>query len=115
MKIKQFDLIRQWARERGLYEKGDPKTQTLKLIEEAGEICRAVLKNDKEEIIDGIGDCVVVLTNLAELIDMSIEDCIENETFEEYKIRRKKNKTRIKEHLKGELFWDSREQGAYKR
>tara|TARA_R100000742_G_C4279010_1_gene102653 strand:- start:2103 stop:2399 length:297 start_codon:yes stop_codon:yes gene_type:complete len=77
MKIKQFDLIRQWARERGLYEKGDPKTQTLKLIEEAGEICRAVLKNDKEEIIDGIGDCVVVLTNLAELIDMSIEDCIE--------------------------------------
>tara|TARA_R100000742_G_C4279010_1_gene102652 strand:- start:1939 stop:2100 length:162 start_codon:yes stop_codon:yes gene_type:complete len=38
-----------------------------------------------------------------------------NETFEEYKIRRKKNKTRIKEHLKGELFWDSREQGTYKR
>ena len=73
----QFDLIRDWASERGLYDKGDPKTQTLKLMEEAGEICRAVLKNDRDEIIDGIGDCVVVLTNLAELIDMSIEDCIE--------------------------------------
>ena len=73
----QFDLIRDWANERGLYDKGDPKTQTLKLMEEAGEICRAVLKNDRDEIIDGIGDCVVVLTNLAELIDMSIEDCIE--------------------------------------
>jgi len=73
----QFDLIRDWANERGLYTKGDPKTQTLKLMEEAGEICRAVLKNDRDEIIDGIGDCVVVLTNLAELIDMSIEDCIE--------------------------------------
>ena len=72
----RFDLIRKWAEERGLYLHGDPKTQTLKLIEEAGEICRAVLKNDREAIIDGIGDCVVVLTNLAELNNMSIEECI---------------------------------------
>ena len=75
--MSQFDLIREWASERGLYDKGDPKTQTLKLMEEAGEICRAVLKNDKAEIIDGIGDCVVVLTNLAELNNVSIEDCID--------------------------------------
>jgi NTP pyrophosphatase (non-canonical NTP hydrolase) len=73
----QFDLIREWARQRGLYDSGDSKTQALKLVEEVGEICRAVLKNDRHEIIDGIGDCVVVLTNLAELIDMPIEDCIE--------------------------------------
>ena len=71
----KFDLIRQWAEERGLYlRKGDPKTQALKLVEEMGEICRAILKDDKPEIIDGIGDCVVVLTNLAELIDTPIED-----------------------------------------
>ena len=75
-KKSQFDLIRQWARSRGLYDKGDPKTQTLKLMEEAGEICRAVLKKDESEIIDGIGDCVVVLTNLAHLCDTSIEECI---------------------------------------
>ena len=72
-----FENIRIWADERGLYDKGDPKTQTLKLIEEAGEICRAVLKNDEPEIIDGIGDCVVVLTNLAHLCGTSIEDCID--------------------------------------
>ena len=76
-KPSQFDLIRQWARSRGLYDKGDPKTQTLKLVEEMGEICRAVLKDDKPEIIDGIGDCVVVLTNLSELIGVPIEDCIQ--------------------------------------
>ena len=75
--MSQFDLIREWAHERGLYDKGDVKTQTLKLMEEAGEICRAVLKDDKEQIIDGIGDCVVVLTNLAELNNVSIEDCID--------------------------------------
>jgi len=72
-----FDLIREWAEKRGLYNEGDPKTQTLKLMEEAGEICRAVLKKDEPEIIDGIGDCVVVLTNLAHLCDTSIEECIE--------------------------------------
>jgi len=79
MDVKQtrFDLIRAWANERGLYAKGDTKTQTLKLMEEAGEICRAVLKNDHDQIIDGIGDCVVVLTNLAELINVPIEDCID--------------------------------------
>ena len=72
----QFDLIRTWAEERGLYEKGDPKTQSLKLVEEVGEICRATLKEDHDEVIDGIGDCVVVLTNLAELHGVSIEECI---------------------------------------
>ena len=72
-----FDLIREWAEQRGLYNEGDPKTQTLKLMEEAGEICRAVLKVDKQATMDGIGDCVVVLTNLAHLCDTSIESCIE--------------------------------------
>jgi NTP pyrophosphatase (non-canonical NTP hydrolase) len=72
----QFDLIRDWAEERGLYANGDPKTQALKLVEEVGETCRAILKEDYEEVVDGIGDCVVVLTNLAELMDISIEDCI---------------------------------------
>jgi len=73
----RFDKIRLWAEDRGLYHKGDPKTQTLKLMEEAGEICRAVLKKDEEQIIDGIGDCVVVLTNLAHLTGTSIEECID--------------------------------------
>lgn len=74
----QFDLIREWAEQRGLYEKGDAKTQALKLTEEVGETCRAILKNDIPEIIDGIGDCVVVLTNLAEMIGVPIEQCIDN-------------------------------------
>ena len=72
----QFDQIREWANERGLYENGDPKTQALKLVEEVGEIARAVLKDDFDEVVDGIGDSVVVLTNLAELHGVSIEACI---------------------------------------
>ena len=72
-----FNCIREWADERGLYEKGDTKTQYIKLMEETGEIGRAILKNDTEQIIDGIGDAVVVLTNLAELCGVPIEECIQ--------------------------------------
>tara|TARA_Y100000592_G_scaffold55687_1_gene87577 strand:+ start:135 stop:956 length:822 start_codon:yes stop_codon:yes gene_type:complete len=85
----QFDLIRNWAKERGLYDKGDPKTQALKLVEEVGETCRAILKEDKIEAIDGIGDCVVVLTNLAELLGTPIEVCI-NAAYNEIKDRKGK-------------------------
>ena len=74
--FNEFDLIRMWANQRGIYEHGDTKTQALKLMEEAGEICRAILKEDHDEVVDGIGDCVVVLTNLAELQGVSIEKCI---------------------------------------
>ena len=87
--ISQFDLIRDWANERGLYENGDPKTQALKLVEEVGETCRAILKEDHDEVIDGIGDCVVVLTNLAELVGVSIEECIDR-AYSEIKDRKGK-------------------------
>jgi NTP pyrophosphatase (non-canonical NTP hydrolase) len=72
----EFQSIRDWAQERGIYEKGDPKTQYIKLQEEAGELAKAILKNDEEEFIDAIGDCVVVLTNLAALKGKKIEDFI---------------------------------------
>ena len=75
--LNRFDLIRTWADERGLYDKGDTKTQYLKLMEEAGELGRAILKQDEAEFIDAIGDMVVVLTNLARLGDTSIELCID--------------------------------------
>jgi len=85
----QFDLIREWADERGLYENGDTKTQALKLVEEVGETCRAILKEDNDEIIDGIGDCVVVLVNLAELHGVMIEYCIDA-AYQEIKNRKGK-------------------------
>ena len=85
----QFDLIREWADERGLYENGDTKTQALKLVEEVGETCRAILKEDHDEIVDGIGDCVVVLVNLAQLHGVMIEYCIEA-AYDEIKDRKGK-------------------------
>jgi NTP pyrophosphatase (non-canonical NTP hydrolase) len=72
----ELQSIRDWAQQRGIYEKGDAKTQYIKLMEEAGELANAILKNNDEEFVDAIGDCVVVLTNLAKLKGHNIEDCI---------------------------------------
>jgi NTP pyrophosphatase (non-canonical NTP hydrolase) len=72
----EFEPIREWALNKGIYEKGDPKTQYIKLMEEIGELAQSILKDDEEEFMDAIGDCVVVLTNLAKLRGKNIEDCI---------------------------------------
>ena len=75
---ERFDLIRNWALVRGIYDGGNSHTQYVKLMEEAGELAKALLNKDKPEIQDAVGDMVVVLTNLAELEGMSIEDCIDS-------------------------------------
>ena len=73
-----FNNIREWAQARGLYNEGNVHTQYVKLQEEAGELAKALLENDKPEIIDAIGDMVVVLTNLAALHGWKIEQCIDS-------------------------------------
>jgi len=71
-----FENIRQWAKDRGLYDKSNPMVQYVKLQEEAGELAKALLKDDQPEVIDAIGDMVVVLTNLAHQRGVHIETCI---------------------------------------
>ena len=96
----RFDLIRKWATERGIYDKGNLHTQYVKLQEEAGELAKALLEENMLEIVDAIGDIVVVLTNLAELNGVHIEDCIDA-AYKEIANRKGKmeNGTFVKETL----------------
>ena len=98
--FSMFDSIRQWAEQRGIYEQGDPKTQLIKLYEEAGELSEAILKDNKKDIVDAIGDSVVVLTNLAKLVGTDIETCISS-AYDEISNRtgRMKNGTFVKDTL----------------
>lgn len=102
-----YDLIRQWADIRGIYKNGDTKTQFAKLMEESGELARAILKDDKPEFIDAIGDMMVVLTNLAALEGLKVEDCVTS-AYDVIKSRQGKmvNGTFVKEvndHVKSTL------------
>jgi NTP pyrophosphatase (non-canonical NTP hydrolase) len=76
----EFEPIRIWATEKGILTKGDIKTQYIKFQEEAGELAKAIINNDNAEIIDAIGDCVVVLTSIARFNGTDIEKCI-NEAY----------------------------------
>ena len=92
-----FTRIREWARQRGIFKEGDTKTQYIKLQEECGELAQALLKDKQEDVIDSIGDIVVVLTNLAYLRGIDIELCIEA-AYNEIKNRKGKmiNNTFVK-------------------
>lgn len=86
----EFSPIREWAEAKGIIGpngSGDPKTQTVKLMEEAGELAKAVLKKDTEEIKDAIGDIAVVLTSVAHFHGLTIEECI-NSAYQVIKNRK---------------------------
>ncbi|HSE99751.1 MAG TPA: MazG-like family protein [Nitrososphaeraceae archaeon] len=66
-KLKEYqELIISWAKDKNITGAECIPMQRLKLIEEVGEIASAIVKNKREEYIDGIGDSFVVLTILAE-------------------------------------------------
>ncbi len=68
MTFEQFTQnIRQWATERGIYEHSTAVAQALKACSEAGELCDAVIKGDREALIDSVGDVCVCLCNVAEM------------------------------------------------
>ena len=65
-------LILQWAKEKDLLKLENAPKQRLKLLEEVGETAGAILKNNTDEIKDGIGDIFVVLVILAEQLSEEI-------------------------------------------
>ena len=61
------DKIIKWADEKGILEKATPEKQLLKVIEEHGELAKAILNKDEHEFIDAIGDSFVTVVIHAEL------------------------------------------------
>ena len=69
--------ILDWAIEKNITNSDNAKSQLLKSFEEMGELARALLKNDTENIKDSIGDVLVTLIILAETQGMNIEQCLQ--------------------------------------
>lgn len=70
------DLIKEWARERGL-DIADPNRQMLKLVEEVGELAAAMARNIRDDEQDAIGDIYVVLTILSMQLGYDVQECID--------------------------------------
>jgi hypothetical protein len=67
------DLTLEWSKDRGILTNGKAVTQALKLVSEVGELADNIIKGNNIE--DDIGDCLVVLTNLAALKNTTLEAC----------------------------------------
>lgn len=64
MTFEQFrNNVESWAEVRGIYEHSTALAQALKACSEAGELCDALIKNDREAMIDAVGDVAVCLVN----------------------------------------------------
>ena len=70
--------VENWAKEKGILDKATPIAQSLKTLEETTELCVAINKNDKEEIIDAMGDIMVTLIIQAKMQNVSLEECLES-------------------------------------
>ena len=77
MKTLENKIVK-WAKEKGIFEKSDPKSQCLKSCSEMGEVADAVNKGNIDEIIDGIGDVQVTLILLCEMYGLTMEQCLQS-------------------------------------
>ena len=74
--LNLIELSSKWAEDRNLIKGSTPKDQTLKLIQEVGELSDNICKGKNP--IDDIGDCLVVLNNLALQHKLTLSDCLEH-------------------------------------
>ncbi|KYK87319.1 hypothetical protein RO04_00840 [Aggregatibacter actinomycetemcomitans] len=65
--------IENWAEERNLIQGSTPQKQFIKLMEEFGELCAGISKNNIEMIKDSIGDCFVVMAILSKQLDTEFD------------------------------------------
>ena len=86
-------LIIKWHHDRNLIEGASDKDQFCKLIQEAGELSDSICKG--KDVKDDIGDMIVVLINIAERNNVSLEECLLN-AWDDIKDRKGK---RAKSHV----------------
>ena len=71
--IDYEELTLQWSADRGILTNSTAVTQGMKLVSEIGELCDNIIKN--KDVKDDIGDCLVVLTNIAALSGTNLTEC----------------------------------------
>ena len=79
MKYNELEaLVISWAEQKGIFEKGNPEAQCDKTFEEVTELSAAIYENNKEEIIDALGDILVTIIIQAEMQGLKLEDCLQS-------------------------------------
>lgn len=76
MTFEQLTLrLDEWRKQRNL---ADPKAQTMKVMEEVGELSAAINKQNREKLIDSLGDTLVTVILLAQMEGLDPTKCLES-------------------------------------
>ena len=77
----------QWSEARKIIPNSTPLAQWKKAAEELDELRDALVKDDRAEAIDAVGDTVVCLINICALMDINLVDCLSS-AYNEIKDRK---------------------------
>lgn len=90
MKYRELEqLLTEWADNRNLLKPSNAHKQYIKFCEESGELAKSILKNDKDQLVDDLGDVFVTLVILSKQLNVDLFDSIQmlvfkkKDTFEE--------------------------------
>jgi len=75
---KLEEKVLEWAKEKGILEKGNPMAQALKTLEESTELINSIHLKDKEGAIDDLGDILVTIIIQAKMQNVDLLDCLES-------------------------------------
>lgn len=73
-----ISLTLAWSYERNVIKGSDSKSQLNKLIEEIGELAEGINKKIDKKVKDGLGDMLVVMINIAEQQNLTLQECLEH-------------------------------------
>ena len=71
----QNEIIR-WSEARKIIPNSTPTAQLLKAFSEMGELADATAKQNRDEIVDAVGDVMVCLVNYCALADIDLVECM---------------------------------------
>ena len=69
--------IVQWATARRIIQNSTAWAQLLKGFSEMGELADATIKDDRDEIVDAVGDVMVCLVNYCAIKDIDLVSCMD--------------------------------------
>ena len=71
-------LVERWAKDKGILSMATPMAQAQKTLEEVEELIDAITRDDRDEIVDALGDILVTIIIQAEMQHLSLESCLES-------------------------------------
>lgn len=85
-RLAELNVLR-WAEDRKIIPRSTAMAQAIKTHEELGELLSALLRGNKDEVLDAYGDILVTLIIGADLAGIDLVDAL-NHAYDQIKHRR---------------------------